>query len=86
MGKMKIKLNKRNVRALMKSQEVADMLEHKAYQVRHATGHPDDYAVSTYAGKNRVNASVFIINDEAMKRNKRIGGNELLKALGSVKE
>lgn len=86
MAKVEIKLNRRGVRELLKSPELIDYLEHKAYQTRQATGHPDDYAVSSKKGKNRANASIHVIKASALKRNKKIGGNELIKAVGSVKE
>ena len=78
MSKVKFELNRAGVRALLKSGEMANICKEHADRVRGAAG--DGYEVTTYTGRNRVNASVHAETYEARKDNYE--NNTLLKALG----
>ncbi len=78
MSKVDFKLNRAGVRELLKSQEMASICRNYADGVRGRAG--EGYEVTTYTGRNRVNASVHAETYEARKDN--YDNNTLLKALG----
>lgn len=75
---IKFKLNRSGVGSLLKSQNVMNVCESYANQIRARAG--EGYEVSTYVGKTRVNASVFPATKEARRDN--LEHNTLLKARG----
>lgn len=77
MSKVKIELNKKGVRQLLRSQEMKQICEEHAEAIRGRCG--EGYEVSTYTGTNRVNASVYTATYEARKDNS--DNNTLLKGL-----
>ena len=81
MSKVKFELNRAGVRELLKSQEMAGICLEYANNVCSRAG--DGYEVTTYAGKNRVNASVHAGTIQARRDNYE--NNALLKALGGGK-
>lgn len=78
MSKVKFELNSAGVRELLKSQQMLDICRGYAEQIRDRAG--AGYEVSTYVGKNRVNASVYADTYEARLDNYE--NNTLLKARG----
>lgn len=78
MSKVKVKLNSKGVRNLMKSQEMMNICTHLAYQAQGKLG--DGYKVTYMTGKTRVNASIGAESAEAIKENYE--NNTILKALG----
>ena len=71
-------MNRAGVRELLRSGEMASICREHANKVKNAAG--DGYEVTTYTGRNRVNASVHAETYEARKDNYE--NNTLLKALG----
>ena len=78
MSKVDFKLNRAGVRQLLQSPEAASVCMDYAVRVQSRAG--TGYSVSTYVGRNRVNASVHAETYEARKDNH--DHNTLLKALG----
>lgn len=78
MSRVDFKLNRAGVRELLRSGEMASICREHANKVKNAAG--DGYEVTTYTGRNRVNASVHAETYEARKDNYE--NNTLLKALG----
>lgn len=78
MAKVKIELNSSGIRQLLKSEEMGQMLEQQAEQVRARCG--SGYSTDLYQASSRVIAGVFAETAEAAKQNSR--ENTLLKALG----
>lgn len=78
MSRVDFKLNRAGVRELLRSGEMASICREHANKVKNAAG--DGYEVTTYTGRNRVNASVHAETYEARKDNYK--NNTLLKALG----
>lgn len=78
MSKVKFELNRAGVRDLLRSSEAASVCQSYAERVRGRAG--EGYEVTTYTGRNRVNASVHAETYEARKDN--YDNNALLKALG----
>ena len=78
MSKVKFELNRAGVRELLQSQEAANICRNYAERVQARAG--EGYEVTTYVGRNRVNASVHAETAEARKDN--YDNNTLLKALG----
>lgn len=78
MSKVKFELNRAGVRELLKSQEMGAICRDHAVGVQGRAG--AGYEVTTYTGRNRVNASVHAETYEARKDNYE--NNTLLKALG----
>ena len=81
MSKVKFELNRAGVRELLRSQDMAGVCLNYANNVRSRAG--AGYEVTTYVGKNRVNASVHADTIEARRDN--FNNNTLLKALGGGK-
>lgn len=73
----KFTLNRKGVSELMKSREMADLLEEKAKKIVEKAG--DGYETSTYIGKNRTNVSIKTKSRKAIRDNNK--NNTLLKAL-----
>ena len=81
MAKLRIKLNSRGVRELLKSQEIMDECVRIAKEKASEAG--DGYeADDGYVGKNRVNAMVYPSSSAARSDNYR--NNTLLKVFGSA--
>lgn len=78
---LKITLDRKGVRELLKSQEMMNICTEFAYRAQSHLG--EGYAVTYMTGKNRVNASIFAETPEAQKEN--LKNNTILKALGNVK-
>ena len=76
MSRVDFKLNRAGVRELLRSGEMASICREHANKVKNAAG--DGYEVTTYTGRNRVNASVHAETDEARKDNYE--NNTVLKA------
>lgn len=77
MAKVKFELNRSGVRELLCSQEMMDNCKEYADAIRDRCG--EGYEVTTYTGKNRVNAQVAAVTVKAYKSN--LKHNTLLKAL-----
>lgn len=77
MAKMKFKLNRSGVAALMKSNQMQGVLEEKATGVRNRAG--EGYKQDIYVGKTRANAMVYADTYQAKKDNMK--NNTLLKAV-----
>lgn len=77
MAKMKFKLNRSGVAALMKSNQMQGVLEEKATGVRNRAG--EGYKQDIYVGKTRANAMVYAGTYQAKKDNMK--NNTLLKAV-----
>lgn len=77
MAKMKFKLNRSGVAALMKSIQMQGVLEEKATGVRNRAG--EGYKQDIYVGKTRANAMVYADTYQAKKDNMK--NNTLLKAV-----
>ncbi len=77
MGKIKFILNKKGVQQLLKSKEMEGICKEHATSIRERCG--EDYEVSTYSGRNRVNASVSTKTARAYYSN--LKHNTLLKAV-----
>ena len=78
MSKVKFELNREGVKELLKSHEMAGICRTYAEKERGRAG--AGYEVTTYTGRNRVNASVHAETYEAREDN--YNNNTLLKALG----
>lgn len=74
----RIELNGEGVRELLRSSEMMSVCKEHARQIAARAG--SGYAVSTYTGKTRVNASVYAATEEANRDN--LKNNTLLKAVG----
>lgn len=77
MAKLKFELNKSGVRNLLRSKEMMDICSEYANNALGRLG--DGYEVSTYSGKNRVNAEVYAETYAAKKEN--LKSNTILKAV-----
>ena len=78
MSNFKFKLNRSGVRELMRSPEMMAVCSQYAQTAMQSLG--DGYEVSTYTGKNRVNAQIAAKTYEAKKENAE--NNTILKAVG----
>ena len=78
MSKVKFEMNKKGIGELLKSRDMASVLQEYAYQVQEKAG--EGYAVETYVGFDRAHAIVYTETPEAKKDNAE--NNTLLKALG----
>ncbi|MCR4805777.1 MAG: hypothetical protein K5981_09080 [Clostridia bacterium] len=76
-NKVRIELNREGVQALLRSSEMMDAVAELARSAQGRLG--DGYEVSTYAGRNRVNASIEAATAEARRENMET--NSILKAL-----
>lgn len=77
MSKVEIKLNGEGVRALLRSEEMKAECKKRANEAVGRLG--PGYEVSTYTGKNRVNASIHAESYQARQDN--LENNSILKAL-----
>lgn len=77
MGKMKVKLNREGVRQLLRSEEMMDVCQAHASAAVSSLG--AGYEMTSRVGKNRVNAEVAAVSDEAKREN--IKNNTILKAV-----
>ena len=78
MSSIKIKLNRSGVRELLRSDEMLGVCCWYAAAAQGRLG--AGYEVSTHTGKNRVNASVSAVTEEAKREN--AANNSILKAVG----
>lgn len=78
MAKFHVELNSDGVRELLQSSEMTDICRSLAEGIAGRAG--AGYEVTTYRGKNRVNASVHAATNEATQDN--LKNNTLLKAVG----
>lgn len=76
--KIKVKLNRGEVRKLLRSQEMMNVCTEFAYSAQSRLG--EGYEVSYRTGKNRVNAEVAAVSPEARQENS--DNNSIMKALG----
>lgn len=74
---VKVELNSEGVRSLLKSGEMAAICRSHAQAIANRAG--PGYGVSSYVGRNRVNASAYTATREAEEDNKK--NNTLLKAV-----
>ena len=77
MSKVQTSLNRSGVRALLRSQEMMNLCAGYAYSAQSRLG--EGYEVSYRVGKNRVNAEVAAVTQEAIREN--MDTNSILKAL-----
>lgn len=77
MSKVKVILNRQGVRSLLRSDEMKNLLEEKAYEALMRLG--SGYNSTTYRGKNRVNVAVFAESNAAKQDNEK--HNTLLKGI-----
>ena len=77
MAKVKIELNSDGVRELLRSSEIMEVCKSHADKIAARAG--SGYEVTTFTGKNRVNASVHAATEEAYRDN--LKNNTLLKAV-----
>lgn len=78
-NKVQVELNSDGVRELLRSPEMAEVCREHAERIAGKAG--SGYEVTTYTGKNRVNASVHAVTEEAISDN--LKNNTLLKAVSS---
>lgn len=78
MGNVVVELNPEGVRQLLRSPEMMSICSSQAQAIAARAG--AGYEVSTYTGRNRVNASVHAATRKARRDNMK--NNTLLKALG----
>lgn len=78
MAKVKFELNREGVRQLLTSPEMMSVCSEYANRALNGLG--DGYEVSTFTGKNRVNAEVAAVSYKARKENSE--NNTILKAIG----
>ena len=76
-GKIRVELNNEGVRELLRSAEMEAICKQQAQAIKDRVG--DGYLVTTYTGRNRVNASVYAVTDQAKRDN--LKNNTLLKAV-----
>ena len=77
MSKVRVVLNKEGVRAFLRSAEMMQIVESRANEAVSSLG--SGYEVNTMTGKNRVNAEVVAVTQEARREN--LETNSILKAL-----
>ena len=77
MAKFHIELNREGVRELLQSAEMMQICQSHAQAIASRAG--NGYAVTTHTGRTRVNASVAVVTEEAMRDN--LKNNTLLKAV-----
>lgn len=86
MNNKPFKLESAGVREVLKSAEIQSQLTEYANQVKQIANGGSGfggYDSDIYVGKNRANASVFALQQRAIKDN--LENNTLLKALGSIR-
>lgn len=81
MSKLKIVLNKQEVRNMLRSKEMMNICKEHAQKAQSKLG--DGYEVKPYTGANRVNVSLSATTKKAQKENHE--NNTILKALGGLK-
>lgn len=77
MSSLKIKLNRKSIAELMKSEEMQTVLNEYATKIRNRCG--DGYEQDMYVGRNRSNAKVSAATYQAKADNLR--NNTILKAV-----
>ena len=78
MSKLEIQLDSAGIQALLKSQEIVDVLQSQADNIRAQLG--DQYQTSQHIGKTRANVSVYTEDPDALQDNAK--NNTMLKAMG----
>lgn len=79
MSKMKFKLNSNGVKELLKSSQMMNICNKHAINAQKKLG--TGYEITSFEGKNRVNASVSAVTHKARKENAE--ENTILKAVMS---
>lgn len=79
MSKIKVVLNRENVRQLLKSPEMQAICHEQAQAIADRLG--DGYEVDDYIGVNRCNSTVTAVSDAAILDN--LDNNTLLKGMKS---
>ena len=77
MNKYRVKLNRKNVKAYMKSESIQAMLKEQADAIAARCG--DGYTSDTYVGKTRANAMVKAETRAAIKDT--LNNNTIIKAV-----
>ena len=77
MSKIKVVLNEAGVRQMLKSEEIAALLEEKAQDAVSRLG--GEYNITTHKGPNRVNVSISPSSYKARKET--LENNAIIKAL-----
>ncbi len=77
MSNVKVKLNRSEVKKLLKSQEIMNICTQHAFAAKNRLG--EGYEVTYRTGKNRVNASIMAVTATAQHDN--LKNNTILKAL-----
>ena len=77
MAKVKVTLNRSGVRQLLRSDEMMQVCKDYAYSAQSRLG--PGYEVTYMTGKNRVNAEVAAVSNEAIRENRET--NTILKAV-----
>lgn len=77
MSKLKVKINRSEVRALLQSEEMQTVLSQYAREIQGRCG--DGYEHDIYVGKNRANAQITAKSFKAKRDN--LKNNTLLKAV-----
>jgi len=75
--KLKVVLNRRGVRELLRSQEMMNVCTHYAFAAQSRLG--EGYKVNYRTGKNRVNAEILAATPQTIQENS--DNNTILKAL-----
>ena len=78
MSKLEIQLDSTGIQALLKSQEIVDVLQAQADNIRAQLG--TQYQTSQHIGKTRANVSVYTEDPDALQDNAT--NNTMLKAMG----
>lgn len=78
MSKLEIQLDSAGIQTLLKSQEIVDVLQSQADNIRAQLG--DQYQTSQHIGKTRANVSVYTEDPDALQDNAT--NNTMLKAMG----
>ena len=80
MSKLKIELDSAGIQALLKSQEIVDVLQSQADNIRAQLG--NQYQTSQHVGKTRANVSVYTEDPDAIQDN--AANNTMLQAPGGM--
>lgn len=81
MSKVKVVLNSKGVRELLRSQDMMNACSEIAEKAYSSLG--EGYSMKKYVGTNRVNVSIGTESIESVRENSK--NNTILKALGSAK-
>lgn len=79
MSKVRIKLNRKGVGELLKSEAMQNYAKELANEIKNRAGGDPGYLVTTQVGKNRCNASIAVTDYKLLKREQK--NNTLIKSL-----